>query len=137
MAVANKQMEVGQELPPLKKEVALDRMRLFTGWVNRNIHTDLEWAKKAGLSAPIAQGLMSHAFLSEMLTSFFGETWLKGGKLSVSFARYVVPGDTITAKGVIREKVVEGSSVIFTADVWCENAMGEKTTVGTATARVL
>jgi len=136
MSVASKQMEVGQELPPLVKEISLDRMRLWTNWVNRNIHTDWEWAKKAGLPAPIAAGMMSHAYLSEMLTNFFGENWFKSGKLSVSFIRYVVPGDTITAKGVVREKRVEGSSVIFTADVWCENETGEKVTVGTASARV-
>ena len=135
MAIATKQMEVGQELPSVKKEVTLDRMRLFTRWVSRNIHTDWEWAKKAGLPAPIAAGLMSHTYLSELLTNFFGESWLKGGKLSgVSFIRYIVPGDTITVKGTIREKVVEGSVVKFTMEVWCENGMGEKVTIGTATA---
>ena len=57
---------------------------------------------------------------------------LEGGTLSVSFIRYTIPGNTISAKGVIKEKVVEGNSVRFIADVWCENEFEEKITVGTA-----
>lgn len=136
MAVATKTMEVSQELPPLRKEISLDRMRLFTSWTNLNIHTDWDVAKKAGLPTPVAQGLMSHAYISEMLTNFFGESWLKGGKLSVTFIRYTVPGDIITARGVLREKVREGSAIRFNCEVWCENQAGEKTVVGTASALV-
>lgn len=132
MVIVSKSMEVGQELPPAKKEVILDRMRLYTGWANRNIHTDWAIAKAAGLPAPIAQGLMSYAYLSEMLTCFFGPSWLQGGKLSVAFIRYVLPGETITARGVITEKVIEGTAARFTVEVWCENESGDKVTVGTA-----
>lgn len=136
MAIARKTMEVGQELASLKKEISLDRLRLFSGWTNRNIHTDWEYAEKGGLPAPIAQGLMSHAYLSEMLTNFFGESWLKGGKLSVAFLHYTLPGDIITAKGVVRNKTTEGSAVRFEVEVWCENQSGKKTVTGTATVLV-
>lgn len=136
MAIAKKTMEVGQELPPLKKEITLNWMRLFSGWSNRNIHTDWEYAEKAGFPAPIAQGLMSHAYLSEMLTNFFGESWLKGGKLSIAFLHYTLPGNTITAKGVITNKKTDGSAVRFEIEVWCENQSGQKTVAGTATALV-
>lgn len=136
MTIATKNMEVGQELPPVRKEITFDDMRLFSMWSNRNIHTDWEVAKKAGLPAPIAQGLMSHAYLSEMLTQFFGKKWLQGGRLSVSFLRYTLPGDVITTGGIVREKVVEGSHIKFNCDVWCESLSGEKTVAGTATALV-
>jgi acyl dehydratase len=136
MAVASKTMEIGQELPLLRKEISLDRMRLFTSWTNQNIHTDWDVAKKAGFPAPIAQGLMSHGYMSEMLTNFFGESWLKGGKLSATFIRYAVPGDIITIQGIVREKVNEGSAIRFNCEVWCENQSGEKTAVGTASALV-
>jgi acyl dehydratase len=136
MAIARKEMPIGQELPPLKKEITIDRMRLFTRWVNRNIHTDWEVAAKGGFPAPLAQGLMSHAYLCELLTLFFGEPWLRGGKLSISFIKYVLPGDTIYAKGVIREKIEQGDAVRMNLEVWCENQRGEKVTVGTASALV-
>jgi len=127
---------VGQELPPLKKRVSLDQMRLYSGWTIRNVHTDPATAKAAGLPAPIAQGLMSHAYLTEMLTGFFGASFLQGGKLSLAFVRYKLPGNTITAKGVIRDRIIEGDAVQFQVEVWCENEFGEKVTVGTAEAVV-
>jgi acyl dehydratase len=136
MTIATKNMEVGQELPPMRKEITFEDMRLFSMWSNRNIHTDWEVAKKGGLPAPIAQGLMSHAYLSEMLTTFFGKNWLQGGSLSVTFIRYTLPGDVITSRGIIREKVVEGAHIRFKCDIWCESLGGEKTVVGTATALV-
>ncbi|HEX76384.1 MAG TPA: MaoC family dehydratase [Dehalococcoidia bacterium] len=136
MAIASKNMEVGQEIPSVRKEVTLWQSRLFSLWTNPNIHTSWEVAKKGGLPAPIAQGFMSHSYISEMMTNFFGETWLKGGKLSISFINYTVPGDIITAKGFIREKTKEGSAVRFNCEVWCENQAGQKTVVGTASALV-
>ena len=136
MTIATKNMEVGQELPPVRKEVTFEDMRLFSMWSNRNIHTDWEAAKKADLPAPIAQGLMSHAYLSEMLTLFFGKNWVQGGRLSVNFIRYTLPGDAVTARGIVREKVSEGNAVRLNCEVWCESLSGEKTLVGTASALV-
>ena len=136
MTLDRRSMEVGQELPPLHKEITFEDMRLFSMWSNRNIHTDWEVAHKGGLSAPIAQGLMSQAYLCEMLTQFFGRNWLEGGKISLKFIRYTLPGDRITTGGVIKEKVEEGSSVRFHCEVWCQGLTGEKTVVGTASALV-
>ena len=136
MTIAVRNMEVDQELPPVRKEMTFDDMRLFSMWGNRNIHTDWEVAKKGGLPAPIAAGLMPHAYLSEMLTNFFGKNWLQGGKLSVSFLQYTLPGDVITARGRIKEKVDKGSAIRFNCEVWCESLNGEKTVVGTASGLV-
>jgi acyl dehydratase len=129
-------MQVGQALPPVTKEITFEDIRLFSMWSNRNIHTDWEIAIKGGMPAPIAQGLMSHAYLCEMLTRFFGRNWLQGGSIDVKFINYTLPGDVITARGVIRERVEEGSDVRFECDIWCESLTGHKTVVGTASARV-
>ena len=134
--IATRDMNVGQKLPPVQKEVSFENIRLFSMWSNRNIHTDWEIAIKGGLPAPIAQGLMSHAYLCEMLTRFFGQNWLQGGRIDVKFIRYTLPGDVVTAKGVIKEKIEEDSGVRFNCDVWCESLSGEKTVVGTAGALV-
>jgi acyl dehydratase len=136
MPVASRNMEPGQALPPVKKEITFDDMRLFSMWSNRNIHTDWKVAQKGGLPAPIAQGLMSHAYLCEMLTQFFGRNWLQGGKLSVKFIRYTLPGDVVMTGGIVREKVTDGSEVRLNCEVWCESLSGDKTVVGTASALV-
>ena len=136
MMIARKDMDVGQMLPPVQKDVTFENIRLFSMWSNRNIHTDWEIAIKGGLPAPIAQGLMSHAYLAEMLTQFFGKIWLQGGKIDVKFIRFTLPGDVVTVGGVVREKIEEGAAVRFNCDVWCESLSGEKTVVGTASALV-
>ena len=79
---------------------------------------------------------MSHAYLCEMLTRFFGKNWLRGGRIDVKFIRYTLPGDVVTAMGVIKEKIAEDSAVRFNCEIWCESLSGEKTVVGTASALV-
>ena len=134
--IAKKSMDVGQMLPPVQKDVTFENIRLFSMWSSRNIHTDWEIAIKGGLPAPIAQGLMSHAYLCEMLTRFFGKNWLQGGKIDVKFIRYTLPGDVVTTRGVVKEKTEEGSAVRFNCEIWCESLSGEKTVVGTASCLV-
>ena len=134
--IAKRSMDVGQMLPPVQKDVTFENIRLFSMWSNRNIHTDWEVAIKGGLPAPIAQGLMSHAYLCEMLTRFFGKNWLQGGKIDVKFIRYTLPGDVVTARGVVKEKTDEGSAVRFHCEIWCESLSGEKTVIGTASCLV-
>jgi acyl dehydratase len=134
--IATKDMDVGQMLPPVQKDVSFENIRLFSMWSNRNIHTDWEIAIKGGLPAPIAQGLMSHAYLGEMLTRFFGKNWLQGGKINAKFIRYTLPGDVVTTGGIIKEKKEEGPAVRFICDIWCQSLSGEKTVVGTASCLV-
>jgi acyl dehydratase len=134
--IAKRSMDIGQMLPPVQKDVTFENIRLFSMWSNRNIHTDWEIAIKGGLPAPIAQGLMSHAYLCEMLTRFFGKNWLQGGKIDVKFIQYTLPGDVVTARGVVKEKTDEGSAVRFNCEIWCESLSGAKTVVGTASCLV-
>ena len=100
------------------------------------MHTDWEIAKKSGLPAPIAQGLMAQAYVTETCTHFFGKSWFETGKMDVRFVMYTVPGDRITAGGAVKERVPEGDAVRLVCDVWCENDTGVKTLVGTASALV-
>ena len=136
MAIANKETPVGHPLPVARKIIKLENMRLFSGWPVRTMHTDWEIAKKSGLPAPIAQGLMAQAYVTEICTQFFGKSWFETGKMDVRFVMYTVPGDRITAGGVVKEIVPEGDAVRLVCDVWCENDTGVKTLVGTASALV-
>ena len=55
------------------KKMTLDRMRKFSGHVEggENFHTNETIARRAGFLAPIAQGLMSCAYILEMISSPF------------------------------------------------------------------
>jgi acyl dehydratase len=133
-----KMIEVGNEISGKYKEITLDRMCKFSGHLDggKNIHTDGKMAKMAGLPAPIAQGMMSYAYILEMILNAFGDRWLSGGELEVSFLQYVLPGDTLIAKGVIRSKEASDSGAKIVLEVWCENQRKEKVVAGTATGIV-
>ena len=127
----------GYELPPITKKITLDKMRSYEGWPEaKNIHSDEEIARKAGLSQPVCRGTTFLAYVSEMICNVFGEYWLKGSKLSATLLVPVFPGDTVTAKGKITQRMREGSNISFNIEVWVENQRGEKVAVGTASLRV-
>jgi len=138
MAWASKQMEPGYDLPPLHKGIMTQaKMAAYSRLeAEVSIHTDEELAKKVGLPGTVAAGMMLVDYLSEMLTNFFGTGWIQGGKCAVSFILPVRPGDEITARGVVREKLSEGAATRLILDVWCENQRGEKVTAGTASGLV-
>src|SRR6267142_1333286 len=98
---------VGQELPSLAKELTQRRIDVFSGVKPRSIHTDEDWARQKGFRTTLAQGMMSTAYVSEMMTRLLGA-------------------------GVVKETRPEGAGTRVVVEVWCQNQHGEKTAVGTA-----
>jgi len=126
-------IRIGAELSPLKKPIAQRQIDAYSGVRPNSIHTDAEWARKKGFAAPLAQGMMSTAYVSQMMVQFLGEGFVKGGKISVAFIKPVLAGDTLTVHGFVKSKDAEGAQTRVTVEFWCENQQGVKTMVGTAT----
>jgi acyl dehydratase len=131
-----RRIEEGYKISGRPKEISLDRMRKFSGHLDggENIHTNEKMAKEAGLPGVIAQGMMSYGYILEMIVNAFGDEFFSGGELEVSFIRYVLPGDTVTAKGRVNRREATNSGTKITLEVWCENQRNEKVAAGTATA---
>ncbi len=127
-----RRLEVGDELPPLTKAIEQRRIDCYSGVRPNSIHTDPEWARRKGFRAPLAQAMMSTAYVSQLMMQFAGEGFVKGGRMSVSFIKPVIVGDTLTVRGRVKSREQEGGSVRVTVEVWCENQDGVKTMVGTA-----
>lgn len=108
----------------LIKHVTQDDMSLYSG--PGNIHSAVEVAKRTGLDAPIAQGMQTLAFASELLTMVCGDTWLDRGEISVKFTKPVFAGDTVTV-------AASGGDGQF--EVTATNQHGEVLMVGTARMR--
>lgn len=133
MTQAGKKLDVAYEIPSLSKMVTLEVSRAYSGWPEiRNIHTDKEIAHSFGFPSVVAQGMLGAEYLSQMCMHFFGEAWVKGGKLSVNFIGVIFPPQRVTAKGIVREKMAEGNSMRVVLDVWLENEQGKKVQVGSA-----
>jgi acyl dehydratase len=131
MAIAEA-VAVGQELPSLEKELSQRRIDVYSGVRPRSIHTDPEWAHAKGFRTTLAQGMMSTAFVSEMMTRLLGAGFVKGGTMSMAFIKPVYAGDRLTVHGVVKETRPEGAGTRVVVEVWCQNQHGEKTAVGTA-----
>jgi acyl dehydratase len=126
------ELTVGQEIEPVVKQMTRERMShpLMAG--GNPIHDDPAFARQLGLAAPIATGVMSSAFLSEMLTGAFGVEWIRGGEMDVKFIRPIYAGDTVTAHGRITGKQEVSGGLRVALEIWCDTQHGEKVTVGTA-----
>ena len=124
---------VGQELPALVKELSQRRIDAYSGVRPRSIHSDEAWAREKGFRATLAQGMMSTAYVSEMMTRLLGAGFVKGGTMSMAFIKPVYAGDRLTVHGVVKETRPDGAGTRVVVEVWCQNQHGEKTAVGTAT----
>lgn len=127
-----KPARVGDELPPLTKTISQRQIDCYSGVRPHSIHTDAEWARKKGFAAPLAQALMSTAYVSQMMVQFLGEGFVKGGMISVAFIKPVLAGETLTVHGTVKGRGGEGGDTRVTVEVWCQNREGVKTMVGTA-----
>jgi acyl dehydratase len=105
----------------LTKHITQDDMTLYSG--PGNIHSDLEVAKRTGLEATIAQGMMTLAYASELMTRACGTVWLECGEISVTFTKPVYADDVVTVRA---EPSDDGYEVMAT------NQDGETLMVGTA-----
>lgn len=123
---------IGSALPPLVKPISQRQIDAYSGVRPRSIHTDAEWARRKGFAAPLAQGLMSTAYVSQMMTRLLGRGFVEGGRMQVAFIKPVLVGDVLTVHGVVKEKRPEDGRTRIVVDVWCENQHGVKTMAGTA-----
>lgn len=103
--------------------------------IGNPLHFDEEYASETPFGGIIAHGMMSLAYVSEMMAEAFGAGWYESGELDTTFMRPVRPGDTITTWGTAERCMgVEGQTRVM-CEVYCENQMGEIVLKGTATAR--
>jgi acyl dehydratase len=129
---AHRDTPVGFELEPITKTFTLDKSRIYQGWPSaRNRHTDFTAAQATGARVPIMNGSQSAEYLGELFIKFFGAGYL-GGRLVINFIAPIVLDDVVTARGVVKERIVEGPRVKLVLDVWLENQDGRKVLVGTA-----
>ena len=122
-----------EKLPELVKEIPQRRIDAYSGVRPNYIHSDEAFARKRGFPRPLAQAMMSTAYVSELMTRFVGAGFVKGGTMSMTFIKPVLAGDRLTVHGVVKDRQPEHGRTRVVVEVWCENQHGEKTAVGTAT----
>ena len=129
-------VETGQVLPALVKDVSQRRIDVYSGVKPRSIHSDETWARQKGFRACLAQGMMSTAYVSQMMVNLLGPSFARGGTMSMAFIKPVYAGDRLSVHGIIKDKQPDNGATRVVAEVWVENQHGEKTAVGHATGLV-
>ncbi len=129
-AVANPE---GERIPSLTKTVTQEQINAYAdvSGDHNPIHLDPAVARSVGLEGTIAHGMLSMAFLGQLLTNWLATQPERGGwvtRLRVRFQAMVSPGDTITCAGALGP-VTDG---VQRLDLWINNQRGERVTTGDA-----
>jgi acyl dehydratase len=125
----------GDELPIVEKTITRNQILDYadaSGDYNP-IHVDEASGKKAGLGGIIAHGLLSLAFMTQLMTDWLADPMdLK--KIKVRFVSMVKPGDELRIKGKIKDKYIKEGLNYVDCELISENQNGERATIGQATA---
>jgi acyl dehydratase len=129
--------DVGFELPILVKgpvkHIDLVKYSGASGDFNP-IHTVESFAQEVGLGGVIAHGMLTMAYVGQLLTDFAG---LDADLVDfmIRFRAMVRPGDTVTCRGKIADVIADQKGSLVKLQVSAENQNGEVVVKGTATLR--
>lgn len=103
------------------------------------LHIDPDFAKTTRFGGAIAHGMLSVAFIQELMVRTFGKDWLESGMIEVSFMAPVRPGDAITTEAKVMRAVPAkdaDNKLHVRIQVLCLNGKKEKVIKGTTEVTV-
>lgn len=125
---------VEDSLPPLTKPPITTRQLVEYAGASGDfnpIHYDDPFARAAGFRSVIAHGMLSMAFLGELVSRWAGGPGAIA-RLAARFKAVTYPGDTITVTGVVTAKLDDGGVELR---LEARNQNGQLTVEGSATVR--
>jgi 3-hydroxybutyryl-CoA dehydratase len=101
------------------------------------LHLDAEFATATQFGGIIAHGMLTLAFISEMMLSAFGTAWLESGALKVRFKGAAYVGDQVETWGrITREEQQPHYRRLVCSVGVCRRESGEEIISGTATLKL-
>jgi acyl dehydratase len=125
---------VGDELPTFVRTTTFDNWNRYAA-VNYEfvpIHMDDEAGQKAGHSGAIGMGALQLSYLHNLLRNWIGEEG-RIMKIGCQFRSPNVKGQTLTARGVVKEIREDGGAREVDLEIWIEDQEGTKLAPGAAT----
>jgi 3-hydroxybutyryl-CoA dehydratase len=132
------ELQAGLPLPEVKKRVTQQHINMYAE-ASRDfnpIHINEEFAKKTAAGGTIAHGMLNLAYVSQMMTSAFGRSWLENGRFNIRFKMPARPGDDLTIQGKIEKIIPDNDTTVVTCSVSCTNQKGETVINGEASVRL-
>ncbi len=114
----------GDALPEVVvRRLSQEKINLYADAVGdfNPIHVNESFAAQTTFGGTIAHGMLILAYISEMMTLVFGESWFSAGKLSVRFRAPARSKDTITVTGKVNSVTEQNNSLSFSCSVNCCN----------------
>ena len=96
------------------------------------LHLDAEFAATTQFGGIIAHGMLTLAYVSEMLTIAFGGSWLGSGRLKVRFKGPAYLGDRVSTWGEVVKQESTAKERSIECSVGLKNDRGEELISGTA-----
>ena len=126
-------------LPLVVKTISQEQLNRYAqASGDRNpLHLDAEFAATTQFGGIIAHGMLTLAFISEMMLQAFGKQWLESGALKVRFKGAAFVGDEVETWGTVDKKDYQGHHQLVVCSVGVRNRNnGQEIISGTATVKV-
>lgn len=126
-------VKVGDTLPPLTLEpINRTTLALFAGASGDHIrlHIDTDYARKAGMPDVFAHGMLSMAYLGQLLTRWVDQRQLR--EFGVRFVGITHLGHQVTCSGHVVEKFEADGEQRVKLEIQTANQYGEQRVVGEA-----
>lgn len=122
------------DLPVVSRVITQERLTAYAAASGDDnpLHLDAGFAAGTRFGGIIAHGMLTLAFISEMLTAAWGEGWLTGGSLRARFKGAAYLGDQVETWGRAAQS---GGQLISYAVGVSNRATGEPLITGTATVK--
>jgi len=129
----------GDHLPVVAKTITQKQLRDYSqvsGDFNP-LHLDAAFAATTQFGAIIAHGMLTLAFVSEMMVAAFGRAWLEAGTLQVKFKGAAYLGDEVETWGqVIKEEALPQHRLVVCSVAVRNRQTGQELISGTAKVRL-
>jgi acyl dehydratase len=118
-------------LPVISKKINQEQLNAYAkaSGDDNPLHLDPEFATGTQFGGIIAHGMLTLAFVSEMMAAAHGRDWLESGALRVRFKGAAYIGDRLEARGNLAKE--QGPSQTYSVGVW-NSASGRELISGTA-----
>ena len=129
-------LDAGTQLPSQSKTITQEQLiRYSQASGDQNpLHLDPIFAVTTQFGGIIAHGMLTLAFISEMLSAAFGKSWLETGGLKVRFKGAAYVGENLETWGRVEKVATNGqfTELVCAVGVWNRDREQEIIT-GTAT----
>ena len=124
----------GRPLAVVEKTISQDQLVRYAhaSGDHNPLHLDHEFAAASEFKGIIAHGMLTLAFISEMLTLEFGRDWIESGRLKVKFKGPAYPGQTVKTWGTVVKEEQKAQRRTLECVVGLSNSEGEELLTGTA-----